>query len=74
MQPLECAQCGNRVLVEKFSWQHTSVQWLSDSASCAEFKGSSDSTETTVHVNSCSALQESIRQAVLDGRISVPEE
>ncbi len=33
MQPLECARCGNRVLVEKFSWQHTSVQWLSDSAS-----------------------------------------
>jgi len=39
-----------------------------------EFKASSDSTETTVHVNSCSALQESIKQAVLEGRISVPEE
>ncbi|MEE2030894.1 hypothetical protein [Rhodococcus chondri] len=30
MQRVECERCGVAVLVEKHSWQHTSVQWDTD--------------------------------------------
>ena len=75
MQPLTCDKCGNQVEVEKFSWQHTSVQWLSDSeTSCAEFRDSPAPKAGSVHLTSCPALQESIKRAALDGRIAVPED
>ena len=74
MQPLQCRTCGNEVLVEKFSWHHTSVQWQADSATaCAEFRADAESGTRTVHTRSCSALRASIRQAALDGRIDVPD-
>lgn len=34
MQPLGCGTCGRRILVEKFSAAHTSIQWLSDAGEC----------------------------------------
>ncbi len=32
MQPVTCRTCGNRVLAEKHSEAHTSIQWLTDAA------------------------------------------
>ncbi len=31
MRQVSCRNCGNRVLVEKYSEAHTSVQWLEES-------------------------------------------
>ncbi|WP_027503606.1 hypothetical protein [Rhodococcus sp. UNC363MFTsu5.1] len=74
MQPLACDRCGNRVLVEKTSWHHTAIQWTSESeSSCAEFRDGKPSRARTVRVQVCEALQESIDQAVLDGRLDVAE-
>ncbi|MCZ2528265.1 hypothetical protein ACFW9F_23155 [Streptomyces sp. NPDC059506] len=69
MQPLECGRCGGRVQVEKYSWQHTSVQWTAASrAGCAELRGAGGGS-----AGSCGALRESIRRAALDGLITVPD-
>jgi hypothetical protein len=34
MRPLDCERCGRRVLIEKFSPAHTSVQWTEDAGRC----------------------------------------
>ena len=34
MQPLDCDECGRRVLIEKFSPAHTSIQWIGDAGDC----------------------------------------
>lgn len=37
MQPLQCAECKARVLVQKNSWEHTTVQWSDQArAQCLE--------------------------------------
>jgi hypothetical protein len=66
LAPLTCASCGARVLVAKFSPQHTSVQW--DAAAvgmCLEFDGPSPL------VPGCGRLRFSIDDAVADGRLTV---
>ncbi|MFE3292223.1 hypothetical protein [Rhodococcus sp. NPDC059234] len=74
MQPVDCTRCGNRVLVEKNSYHHTSIQWTVDSeSSCAEFREGTPSRARTVDVRVCGALQDSITQAVLEGRVDVPD-
>ena len=30
MEPLRCAECSAQVLVQKNSWEHTSIQWNAD--------------------------------------------
>ena len=74
MQPLECSRCGNKVFVEKYSWQHTNVQWLSDAESaCPDLRERTNSTGHRM-ATSCEPLRESIRQAVLAGEIDVPDD
>lgn len=34
MRPLACERCGQRVMIEKFSAAHTSVQWIGDAGRC----------------------------------------
>ncbi len=34
MRPLDCEQRGRRVLIEKFSAAHTSVQWTGEAGRC----------------------------------------
>ncbi|MFI9411297.1 hypothetical protein [Nocardia gamkensis] len=34
MRPIDCERCGQRVLIEKFSPAHTSVQWTGDAGRC----------------------------------------
>ncbi|MEU2037028.1 hypothetical protein [Nocardia niwae] len=67
MERVTCRTCETCVLVEKYSPQHTSVQWTADAvAACAEFAGA-DSTR----VRTCVALRDSIDAAVACGRIDI---
>ncbi|MFC7449072.1 hypothetical protein [Rhodococcus daqingensis] len=71
MQQLDCESCGNRVLVEKYSQSHTSIQWLDDAERrCPEFRGRAERGEHSMFVTSCGALQDTVRQAVREGRLS----
>lgn len=71
LRPVECLDCGNRVLVKKHSPQHTSVQWTSDAArSCPEFAATR---RATALIATCLRLRSSIDQAVLDGVLEVAD-
>lgn len=74
MQPVQCANCGNRVLVEKFSPSHTSVQWLDDAESaCPEFARRAALGEHSKWIPTCPALRDSIERAVADGELPTDE-
>ncbi len=62
LTPVDCAQCGVRVLVKKHSPQHTSVQWTTHSCEAL-----SDGARTPT----CAALRASIEHAVKVGRLAV---
>ena len=64
MQPVECAACGTTVQVSKVSAAQTSIQWQVDSSACPE--------RARLAVgDTCPRLSDSIRDAVLDGRLEV---
>jgi hypothetical protein len=65
MQPVTCARCGTTVDVSKASAAQTSIQWYDDSARCPL------RAELAVG-DTCPALSDSIRDAVLEGLIEVP--
>ena len=67
MSEVDCARCGTTVEVSKNSAAQTSIQWYVDSAVC-ELRA-----ELAVG-DTCPALSDSIRDAVLAGRIEVPSE
>ncbi|MEU3482852.1 hypothetical protein ACI2LO_34945 [Streptomyces sp. NPDC033754] len=74
MRPVECATCGNRVLCEKFSPAHTSVQWTADAAVvCAEFRDRVSEGATSARIRTCRALRSSIDRAVEDGSLEVAD-
>ncbi|MER5712685.1 MULTISPECIES: hypothetical protein [Streptomyces] len=74
MRPVECATCGNRVLCEKFSPAHTSVQWTADAAVvCAEFRDRVSEGATSARIRTCRALRSSIDRAVEDGTLEVAD-
>lgn len=67
MERVTCRTCATCVLVEKFSPQHTSVQWNASAvAACAEFAGAD-----SARMRTCAALRDSIDAAVADGRVEV---
>ena len=72
-----CRRCGSIVLVRKSSWNQTSVQWNADaSARCLERRGIQN---LAAHSGrgvflACSALTESIVEAVRDGDLPVVDE
>jgi hypothetical protein len=77
MVPVACRNCGARVLARKSSWNQTSVQWTADAtARCAERaeaqKMSAPGGRGVFLV--CSALSESILDAVRHGDLSVIDE
>jgi hypothetical protein len=64
LAPVSCESCGARVLVAKFSPEHTSVQWDAAAAeTCAELTGPL--------VPVCTRLRSSIEDAVARGRLTV---
>jgi hypothetical protein len=77
MVPVTCGRCGADVLARKSSWNQTSVQWNAEaSARCLELR---DAEELTCHAGrgvflACSALAESIIDAVRHGDLPVVDE
>lgn len=74
--PVSCGSCGTEVLVQKYSFHHTSIQWQADAEqSCAEFREATERGDRSpMEARSCQSLRASIEAAVLDGRVPVPEE
>ena len=64
MHPVSCARCGTEVQVSKFSHEQTSIQWSVDSSVCPL------RAELAVG-DTCPALSDSIRDAVLAGAVGV---
>jgi hypothetical protein len=77
MVPVACHRCGARVLARKSSWNQTSVQWDAESsARCLERR---DAENLAAYAGwgvflACSALSESIVDAVRRGDLSVVDE
>ena len=67
MVPITCGTCGTAVMVSKNSAAQTSIQWEVDSTACPR-RSQMALGET------CPDLSESIRDAVLDGRIEIEHE
>jgi len=75
MRPLDCERCGQRVLIEKFSAAHTSVQWLGDTSRCPVIAGGAHGVGH--HERRCEELHRSIDRAVRarelpESRIELP--
>src|ERR1700740_1807330 len=74
MMPVACRNCGARVLARKSSWNQTSVQWNADAtARCAERRETQQISAPGSRgvFLACSALSESILDAVRHGDLSV---
>ena len=77
MVPVNCRRCGACVLARKSTWNQTSVQWNADaSARCLERR---DADHLTEHAErglflACSALNDSIVDAVRTGDLTVVDE
>ncbi|MEU1525464.1 hypothetical protein ABZ413_25060 [Nocardia rhamnosiphila] len=68
MRPLDCASCGLRVLVEKFSSVHLSVQWTTDAAHCPLI--SARDCGVGHRERGCPELHRSIDRAVHDNELT----
>ncbi|MCV7032004.1 ferredoxin [Mycobacterium sherrisii] len=77
MVPVTCGRCAARVLVRKSTWNQTSVQWNAEAAErCAERVAAQ---QVAPHANRgvflvCSALRESIIEAVRRGELAIVDE
>lgn len=77
MSPVGCRNCGAHVLVRKSSWNQTSVQWNAEAtARCAE---RAEAQKVSAHAGRgvflvCSALSESITEAVRYGDLVIVDE
>jgi hypothetical protein len=77
MAQVACRQCGAEVLARKSTWNQTSVQWNADAtARCAE---RAEARKLTAPGNRgvflvCSALRESILDAVRQGDLAIVDE
>ncbi|WP_124389383.1 hypothetical protein [Rhodococcus wratislaviensis] len=71
MRPLQCTECGARVLVQKNSWEHTSIQW-DDTARgrCREIGGTGPGRPGAPR-EGCAALTASITRAAQAGAVPV---
>jgi hypothetical protein len=77
MMPVACRSCGARVLVRKSTWNQTSVQWNVEATNrCTE---RAEAQKVSAHANrgvflACSALRESILDAVRHGEIAIVDD
>jgi hypothetical protein len=77
MVPVTCRRCDARVLARKSTWNQTTVQWDAEaSARCLERR---DAENLTAHSSrglflACSALSDSIVDAVRHGDLPVVDE
>jgi hypothetical protein len=77
MVPVDCRRCGARVLARKSTWNQTSVQWNADASACCLERR--DAENLAAHSGrglflACSALSESIADAVRCGKVPVVDE
>ena len=77
MVPVACRRCGARVLARKSSWNQTSVQW--DAEATAECLERRDAEKVATYGGrglflACSALSDSIVDAVRHGDLPVVDE
>lgn len=73
--PVACQKCGTEVLVQKYSYHHTSIQWQADAeVACQEFQAIGDPDARRNQASSCQALRSSIEDAVIAGIVPVPDE
>ena len=73
--PVACSRCATRVLVKKNSAKHTSVQWTSAAAeSCPEIGAQVAAGAHGAQILGCTALKESIADAVRAGLVTVPDD
>lgn len=71
-QPLACHRCGTEVLVEKYSWQHTNIQWTAPSATvCPEVRDQVEAGVAPSRVMACSSLRDAVHEAAVAGTIDV---
>ena len=72
MSELSCRRCATTVLVRKNTLTQTSIQWLADAGeTCTELAEQRAAGKPTGLVSGCTALRESIEDAVADGRLQV---
>ena len=72
MQEVSCRRCATTVLVRKNTLTQTSIQWLADAGeTCTELAEQRAAGRPTGLVSGCTALRESIDDAVRDGRLQV---
>ncbi len=74
--PVACDRCGTEVLVHKSSFHQTSVQWSGTAAQNCELLASAAARGERLDpgAHSCPALRASIERAVVEGRLTVPED
>ncbi len=70
MAPVECRQCGARVLARKSSWAQTSIQWDAESSAACVERHAADALSGEA-MRQCSELRESIRAAAESGELRV---
>ena len=74
MRELTCRRCATTALVRKNTLTQTSIQWLADAGeTCTELAGQRAAGRPTGLVSGCTALRESIQDAVAEGRLTVLE-
>ncbi|OBH98732.1 ferredoxin [Mycobacterium sp. E2733] len=77
MRPVGCRRCGAQVLARKSSWNQTSVQWNADAtARCVE-RAQAERISTPGGRGvflACSALRESMLEAVRGGGLAIVDE
>lgn len=68
MRPVQCRECGVTVLVQKFSWEHTEVQWTEEAvAACPVLAPLADRSGIATLTGGCEAMRSSIREAAVEG-------
>lgn len=71
MESVRCSSCDNRVLVEKYSEAHSSIQWLEDADdACPEFACTRAGNGRS-WVPTCPRLQETIDELIVTGQIGM---
>ncbi|MBM7458317.1 hypothetical protein JOE26_000992 [Rhodococcus coprophilus] len=73
MEPLRCVECSAQVLVQKNSWEHTSIQWNADARRrCPQVQdGAGRDGRPGAPLMACSRLAETITRAAASGVLDV---
>lgn len=65
-----CSTCSSELLVEKYSPEHTSIQWAGPSRKCPELAAQGEVGSGTMN-RICATLRRRIDELASDGRIPI---